>query len=600
MKRQLMLFIFGMLLLTLLLPFQAFAAVSSSTVVAESSKSGVTMIDAGGPPQALTTDGSVWQWSPRFQTPAKLQGLGSVVAISVGIQNNLVLQSDGTVWAWGDNYERQLGLCDPTDGSDRTTPVQVCNLSSMVAIASGDIHNLALKSDGTVWTWGDNRWGQLGDGRYSSSDGWEPSDIAGPVQVQDLRSVVAIAAGEDHSLALKSDGTVWAWGSNAYGQLGIGSRATYTSNIPVQVQGLSSVVAIAANGYHNLAVKSDGTVWQWGFTTGGEMYRFTPEEVQGLHSVSAVAAGYDHNLALKTDGTVWAWGDNSSGQLGDGTTTRHYYPAQVKGLGSVEAIAAGIEDSLALTSDGTVWNWGWIGINATTPVQVQGIGGSTPETPQWPKDDVLTVTDATYNSVQLNWQPAMDDTGVDKYLVYRDNTLLATLNGDVNSYEVKGLSPKTYYLFTVVAVDADSNQSLNQGVIVTTAAVPTSGSFQLSDSKTYSDDQHTYRVSLYYGYLSSPNQVLSGSWTFPKGEHGKVNVSMISPEGKNYDLRMETAGDGHQIPITAKELPDGTEYSAAEIPEGYTASWSVKGHTAQDYSPNKKVFVYVSIQSDNH
>ncbi|SFJ59042.1 Regulator of chromosome condensation (RCC1) repeat-containing protein [Paenibacillus sp. UNC496MF] len=223
MKRQWMLFICGLLLLTLLLPFRAAAAEAASADVAEHSKTGVTMIEAGG--QAFTEDGSVWQWSPGFRTPVKLQGLGSAAAISVGTRHNLVLQSDGTVWAWGSNYERQLGLCDPTDGPDRSAPVQVCNLSSMVAIASGDIHNLALKSDGTVWAWGDNLWGQLGDGRYSSSDGWSPSDNAGPVQVKDLRSAVAIAAGIDHSLALKSDGTVWAWGRNLYGQLGIGNRA---------------------------------------------------------------------------------------------------------------------------------------------------------------------------------------------------------------------------------------------------------------------------------------------------------------------------------------------------------------------------------------
>ena len=177
---------------------------------------------------------------------------------------------------------------------------------------------------------------------------------------------------------------------------------------------------------------------------------------------------------------------------------------------------------------------------------------ATPEAPQWPQGDVLTVTDVTYNSVQLNWQPATDETGVDKYLVYRDNTLLATLNGDVNSYEVKGLSPNTYYLFSLVAVDADGNQSVKQEVMVTTVAYPAPGSFQLSDSKTYSDGGYNYEYSLYYGYISSPGQVLSGSWTLPEGYHGVVNVSMISPEGENYDLSLETVGDGNRLPVRTR------------------------------------------------
>jgi hypothetical protein len=264
-------------------------------------------------------------------------------------------------------------------------------------------------------------------------------------------------------------------------------------------------------------------------------------------------------LALKSDGTVWAWGWNAYGQLGDRTTTNRY-----------------------------------------TPVQVQGLGESSPTTPQWPEGDVLTVTDVTYNSVQLNWQPATDETGVEKYLVYQDNTLLDTLNGDVNSYEVKGLSPNSSYLFSLVAVDAAGNQSVKQEVTVTTAAYTAPGSFQLSDSKTYSDGWYNYEYSLYYGYISSPGQVLGGSWSPPEGFHGVVKVSMGSPEGENYDLSLETVGEGNRLPEDTTLLTNGTEYSATEVPSGYRAEWRVKGHTGNDFSPDKKVFVYVSIKYDNH
>ena len=220
--------------------------------------------------------------------------------------------------------------------------------------------------------------------------------------------------------------------------------------------------------------------------------------------------------------------------------------------------------------------------------------------PKWPAGDVLTVTDVTYNSVQLNWQPATDETGVDKYLVYQDNTLLATLNGDVNSYEVKGLSPNSSYLFSLVAVDAAGNQSVKKDVTVTTTAYTAPGSFQLSDSKTYSYGGSNYEFLLYYGYISSSGQELSGSWSPPEGFHGVVKVSMASPYGEDYDLSLETVGEGNRLPEDTTLLTNGTEYSATEVPGGYRAEWRVKGHTGNDFSRDKKVFVYVSIKYDNH
>ena len=157
-----------------------------------------------------------------------------------------------------------------------------------MAVAAGSQHSLALKADGTVWAWGWGEFGQLGDG--SATDRWMP------VQVGPLAGVIAIAAGAAHCLALKDDGTVWAWGANRSGQLG------------------------------------DGTT-TWG--------RPTPVQVRGLTRVVAIAAGSTHGLALKTDGTLWAWGENYAGQLGNGTTTQQLTPVQVTGIAGIIAIAAG-------------------------------------------------------------------------------------------------------------------------------------------------------------------------------------------------------------------------------------------------------------------
>ena len=176
--------------------------------------------------------------------------------------------------------------------------------------------------------------------------------------VSGLTGAVAVSAGENHSLAVKSDGTVWAWGYNNYGQLGNGYPSS-SSNIPLRVSELTGAVAISAGYAHSLALKSDGTVWAWGFNGVGELGNGTTNtssnvpvqvsQVSGLTGVVAIGAGSDHNLAVKSDGTVWAWGFNDSGQLGNGTISSRGtpVPVQVSGLTGAVVIAAGSAHSLA-------------------------------------------------------------------------------------------------------------------------------------------------------------------------------------------------------------------------------------------------------------
>jgi len=193
-------------------------------------------------------------------------------------------------------------------------------------LAAGGTHSLALRADGTVWAWGWNDQGQLGDGT--------DTDRHTPVRVRGLTDVVAVAAGRAHSLALRADGTVWAWGSNEDGELGDGTDTD--RHTPVKVPGLSDVVAVAARDWHSLALRADGTVWAWGNNRFGQLGdgtdtdRHTPVKVPGLTDVVAVAAGEYHSLALRADGTVWAWGRNGYGQLGDGTTTHRHTPVKVQ------------------------------------------------------------------------------------------------------------------------------------------------------------------------------------------------------------------------------------------------------------------------------
>ena len=241
--------------------------------------------------------------------------------VAAGQRHSLAVKSDGTVWAWGYNRNGQLG-----DGTttDRSTPGPVPNLTDVVSVAASDRHNLALKRDGTLWAWGQNSNGQLGDGTTTPS--------LTPKQV--LTGVVSVATGYHYSLAVKSDGTLWAWGDNEYGQLGDGTWAD--SFTPKQV--LTGVVAVAAGGSHSLALKSDGTLWAWGDNYSGQLgdgttfpfTRTTPQLVNLPGGVVAMGASPTHSMAVKSDGTLWTWGLGSE-LLGDGTTSRST-PGQLTGL----------------------------------------------------------------------------------------------------------------------------------------------------------------------------------------------------------------------------------------------------------------------------
>ncbi|MFH1980584.1 MAG: CARDB domain-containing protein, partial [Pseudomonadota bacterium] len=347
----------------------------------------------------LDTDGSVWIWGrdfpdlyggeggPTYHTiPVQKSNLSAVIAIAGGSDHTITLKSDGTVWSWGDNDFGQLGDGRRDESPD---PVQASNLTDVVAIAAGEFHSLALRSDGTVWAWGVD---------YSIQPGGEEWFYFNttPTQVLNLTDVMAIAGGDHHSLALKSDGTAWAWGANDRGQLGDGTMTD--SSTPVQVSGLTDIVAVAGGSYHSIALKSDGTVWTWGgigdgeygggelkegeFGDGEVVDGAAPVQISNLTDVVAIAGGYSHSIALKSDGTVWAWGAGYSIPPNDGEWV--YFDTtltQVFNLTDVVAISGGGNHNLAFKSDGTVWAWGgnWAGQLGNgayelspIPVQVHG------------------------------------------------------------------------------------------------------------------------------------------------------------------------------------------------------------------------------------
>lgn len=315
-------------------------------------------------------------------SPVQVAGLTNAADVAGGNYHSLAVADDGTVWAWGLNSAGQLG--DGTT-SNQTTPVQVQGLIDVVDVDAGGLpgwagHSVALKSDGTVWAWGYNKAGQLGDGTKNHR--------STPVQVTGLAGVVAIAADGDSSYALTSDGVLWSWGDNGFDQLGNpGVRGG--SPQPVQV-GVASARAVAAGGTHALATRDDGTAWTWGNNNSGQLGNGVcgpgtpktvsdPVQVSGLTDAAAVAGGHVHSLAARSDGTVWAWGRNAEGQLGDGTTNTSCAPVQVAGLADVGPFAAAdlhLPDELTLdpAPAGTVRYEGGPG-QAGLAVEINSSGG---------------------------------------------------------------------------------------------------------------------------------------------------------------------------------------------------------------------------------
>ncbi len=330
---------------------------------------------------ALKDDGTVWTWgwndcgqlgdgtTSDSSTPVQVFGLGEVKAIACGVHNTYALKEDGTVWAWGNNGQGQLGDGTTTDS---TIPVQVSGLSGVKALVKGGCgeHSLALKEDGTVWAWGYNFAGQVGDGTITNRT----------IPVQVATNVKAIYCGQYNSMAIKEDGTVWEWGKNSDG---------ITSYTPVQVTSLSSVKAMGCGDISTAALKTDGNVWTWGSNTwwglgyGSKSTKtYIPTRVTSISGVKDVLSSYFHTSALKTDGTIWTWGVDSGNQLPPVNATIKSTPTQITGFSGIASFASGTYHIVGLKSDGTLWAWGdnaygQLGDGTTTnrsrPVQVIGL-----------------------------------------------------------------------------------------------------------------------------------------------------------------------------------------------------------------------------------
>ena len=320
-------------------------------------------------PRALFSDGGLWLWgyntygqlgnNTTFNRSSPVQTISSGTnwkSVAGGWYHTAAIKTDGTLWSWGRNGNGQLG--DNTI-TDKSSPVQtIASGTNWKLVACGAYHTAAIKTDGTLWSWGRNSYGQLGDNTIT--------DKSSPVQtIAGGTNWKSVACGWYHTAAIKTDGTLWSWGRNTYGQLG-DNTITHRSS-PVQtIAGGTNWKLVGCGGYHTAAIKTDGTLWSWGHNNYGQLGDNTitnkSSPVQTISSGTnwkSVACGRDHTAAIKTDGTLWSWGRNGYGQLGDNTITRRSSPVQtISGGTNWKLVACGWLHTAAIKTDGTLWLWG--------------------------------------------------------------------------------------------------------------------------------------------------------------------------------------------------------------------------------------------------
>ncbi|MCL1833833.1 MAG: hypothetical protein FWG49_04955 [Leptospirales bacterium] len=313
-----------------------------------------------------------------------------VKTAAAGHSHTIALKNDGTLWAWGQNIYGQLG-----DGTEinRSAPVQVETDRDWIAVAAGSLHTVAIKKGGSLWAWGSNGNGRLGDGTEINR--------SAPVQVKNaddtpFADVKTVTAGLQHTVAIKIDGTLWAWGYNASGQLGDGTETS--RDYPVQVN-LEEVTVLFAGGYHTAAIKKDGTLWAWGWNyygqlgDGTEINRSAPVQVMMNNPAlgkdndwASVSGGYYHTIAHKKNGTLWAWGRNEYGQLGlgdDEAGRNQNSPVQLGEASDLVEVFGGYSHSAALRRSGILWTWGLNNFDQLGNGTPTGINCSIPNAVKW-------------------------------------------------------------------------------------------------------------------------------------------------------------------------------------------------------------------------
>ncbi|MCL2680419.1 MAG: hypothetical protein FWF11_02950, partial [Coriobacteriia bacterium] len=419
-----------------------FSSLSSSTIRPEA-----TTFSAGHQHSlAIKADGTLWSWGLNLSgrtglgiavnsntlVPTQVGIATNWTQVSAGQDHSLAIRSDGTLWAWGSDANGRTGRGTIT--GNQPTPAQVGTATSWTQVSAGQLHSLAIAADGTLWSWGHNGNGRTGLGTTTGNQ-------LTPAQIGTATNWTQVSAGSEHSLAIRSDGTLWSWGTNGSGRTGLGTT-TGNQLTPAQIGTATNWTSVSAGGSHSLAIRSDGTLWAWGHNANGRTglgtgsgSQNTPAQVGTATNWTQVSAAGEftvptgHSLAIRSDGTLWSWGSNDLGAAGLGTAIGNQTPVQV-GTATDWLLADAATDgihSLGMRTNGDLWGWGWnnsgqLGLNDTTTRYVPtliGAGfelGFEPEPPEaiviatLPTADATDITETSTTHISIFFDREMNPT----------------------------------------------------------------------------------------------------------------------------------------------------------------------------------------------
>ena len=322
------------------------------------------------------------------RSPKRIGNENDWAQITAGDTYTVALKKDGSLWGWGHNY---MVIADESSYGVRT-PGRLGDENDWIQIATSDSHAVALKKDGSLWAWGKNEYGQIGDGTttdrpaHNKPDRLLKKEMARPTRIGEDNDWTQIAVGANHTAALKKDGSLWVWGQNIYGQLGNGTNIDHN---PIPAKIMDEVMSVSTGDDHTIVIKTDGSLWAWGKneyinkslsatrstisaisgqprTTqfGGQLGdgsitdKRTPTLIGKDSDWTQIFAVDNSTFAIKKDGSLWAWGFNADGQLGDGTTNDSRRPKRIGKDTDWVQIAAGISHTVVLKKDCSLWTWG--------------------------------------------------------------------------------------------------------------------------------------------------------------------------------------------------------------------------------------------------
>ena len=296
--------------------------------------------------------------------PTQVEG-ADWVSVSAGGIHSAAIRSDGSLWAWGNNFEDQLGnnaifrrfafIPNIDDRLPRMDPEQIGADRNWASVSAGALHTVATRTDGSLWAWGNNAEGQLGDGTQQRR--------RSPTRIGTDTGWRSVSAGALHTVAIRADGSLWAWGDNEAGQLGDGTTTSRRS--PARIGRDYNWAFVSAGVLHTVAIRTDGTLWAWGANESAQLGNGTsisqpaPVQIGTATNWTFVSAGGFHSVGIKADGSLWTWGSNEDGRTGIGITVREApFPVRIGEYYDWVSAAAGGAHTIAVKADGSIWAWG--------------------------------------------------------------------------------------------------------------------------------------------------------------------------------------------------------------------------------------------------